>query len=37
MRTMHVSQVIDSPILARALLAISLAVVFAAVFGLFSY
>ena len=37
MRTMNLNSVIDSPICARALLAVSLVIVFAAVFGLFGY
>ncbi len=37
MRTMNLTRVIDSPAFARVLLGVSLAIVLAAVFGLFSY
>lgn len=37
MRTMNLTHLVDSSSAARVVLAISLAIVFAAVFGLFSY
>lgn len=37
MRTVNLTNVIDSPACSRALLAVSLVIVFAAVFGLFGY